>query len=219
MRVPSTFLVFGGTGGTGRHFISLALEQGHIVRAVVRDPNRVAPNLKSNPNLQVHQGSVASTIPDLDEIMHGTDCVVAMLGDREAQNKAKINTPFVRDQLVPSMRRNGVKRFLYQAGGFSKPYGSQLPPLLWIMRHTLAISYAGQHADNDAVMEYLGTKAMDIEWISHRAGIGGDGPSKGRLQRSATKVSVGTFIDCAEYNLRVLSDPEAIHTCHTSYYA
>lgn len=50
---PSTFLVFGGTGGTGKQFISQALDQGHTVRALVRNPAKV---LTTHPNLHVHQG-------------------------------------------------------------------------------------------------------------------------------------------------------------------
>ncbi|KAK4555344.1 hypothetical protein LTR86_007641 [Recurvomyces mirabilis] len=220
MPVPSTFLVFGATGGTGRHFVSLVLEHGHVVRAVVRDPSRLDPGLRKNSNLHVKQGSVTDEIAYLDELVHGTDFVVAMLGDAAAQSVSKVNAAFVRDQLVPAMRRQGVKRFLYQAGGLSKPYGAQLPFFLRVLRNTVALSYGGQHADNEAVMEYLGNEARDIEWIVHRAGIGSSGGSMGQLTRSRDKFSVATFEDCAAYNFRtVTSDLNAIHTCHTSHYA
>ena len=215
---PSTFLVFGATGGTGRHFVSQALEEGHTVRALVRNPQKLA-TYTPKPNLQIHTGSITN-IPNLDELVHGCDCIVTMLGDASAQTVSKVNTAFIK-QLIPSMRRNNVTRLLYQAGGLSKPYNASLPPYLWFLRHTVALTYAGQHADNEAVMEYLGKEARDIEWIVHRAGIGSDGPSRGVLERSATssgKYSVATFRDCAEYNLRVVEEREAVHTCCTSFY-
>ena len=220
MPAPFPFLVFGATGSTGRHFVSLALERDHVVRAEVRNPSRLDPDLRKSSNLHVRQGSVADEITFLDELVRGADFVVAMLGDAAAQSVSKINTAFVSNQLVPAMRRQRIKRFLYQAGGLSKPYGAQLPFFLRVLRHTVALPYGGQHVDNEAVMEYLGSETRDVEWIVHRAGIGSNSGSMGELTRSEDKFSVATFEDCAAYNFRVVtSDSSAIHTCHTSHYA
>ena len=214
MQQSSTFLVFGATGETGKHFVSMALKEGHIVKALVRNPAKL--NVQQ-PNLQVQQGSVTDVL-NLDELVRGTDFVISMLGDRILQQNAKINTAFVK-QLVPAMRRHGVKRFLYQAGGLSTPYKGHLSPLFWTLRHTLARGFDGQHKDNEAVMEYLVEQAQDIDWMVHRAGIGSDGPSKGTLKRSESKFSIATFCDCAAYNFRTLTDSSAIHTCDLSFYA
>lgn len=214
MAAKSTFLVFGATGGTGRHFIAQALQDGNRVRALVRDPTKLQT---SDPNLEVHTGSITN-VTDFDRLVKGTDFVVAMLGDREAQKTAKINTTFVKG-LVPAMRRQGVKRFLYQAGGLSKPYGGQLTLTLWTIRNTIARSFIGQHEDNEAVMEYLATEANDIEWIVHRAGIYGDGPSKGTLERSSSNFSIGNHRDCADYSYRIIRDSSAIRTSDLSQYS
>ncbi len=214
MTKPSTFLVFGATGGTGRHFVPLALDGGHTVRVLVRDPSKLS---REHQNLQVRQGSITDAL-DLDELVHGSDFIITMLGDRVAQQHNKINTAFVK-KLVPAMRRQGVKRFLYQAGGLSRPYQGHLTPILWTIRHTIARSFEGQHRDNEGVIHYLAEEARDVEWIVHRAGIVGDGPSKGTLTRSRTKMSIGNFLDCASYSYRTLTDTAAIHTCDFSYYA
>ncbi|RFA18102.1 NAD(P)-dependent oxidoreductase [Subtercola boreus] len=210
-----TFLVFGATGQTGQHFTSLALREGHTVRALARNPSKFG---YEHPALEVHTGTVTDIPdPDLDELVRGVDYVVSMLGDVEAQKTRKVNTEFVR-RLVPAMRRQGVKRFLYQAGGLSKAPGQPLPPALWAVRKTLARSYNGQHEDNEAVMQYLTDEASDIEWMVHRAGIGSNGPSKGVLQRSSRAISIATFIDCAAYTYRTVMDPSAVHTCDPSAY-
>lgn len=214
MQKPSTFLVFGATGGTGKHFVSQVLAKGHKVRALVRNPSKVQIE---DPNLQVLQGSITD-VTNVDELVQGSDFVILMLGDINLQRHTKINTAFVK-QLVPAMRRQGVKRFLYQAGGLSTPYKERLSPYLWILRHTMGRAYAGQHEDNEAVMEYLHEDAKDIQWIVHRAGIGSDRPSQGVLKRSRTQYSVATFADCADYNFRIIMDEDAIHTSHHSYYA
>ncbi|WP_456830491.1 NAD(P)-dependent oxidoreductase [Deinococcus sp. UYEF24] len=213
MSRQNTFLVFGASGQTGQHFVSLALKEGHRVRALVRNPAKLA---FESPELEVRQGSVTD-VPDLDGLVQGADFVISMLGDAEMQKTAKVNTAFVQ-KLVPAMRRQGVSRFLYQAGGLSRPPGQQLPPIFRAIKSTVARGYIGQHEDNAAVMEYLAQEAGDIEWMVHRAGIGSNGPSRDVLKRSQGKFSIATFVDCATYNYRILMDPSAIHTCDLSCY-
>ena len=208
-----TFLVFGATGQTGKHFTSLALNDGHRVRVLARNPAKLD---NTTPNLEIYQGSITDS-PDLDKLVDGADFVVSLLGDAQLQKTKKINTAFVHD-LVPAMRRHGVSRLLYQAGGLSAPPDRKLSPVFWAIRNTIARSHIGQHEDNEAVMRYLADEAEDIEWMVHRAGIGSDGHSKGELERSQSKVSVATFRDCAAYNYRLLSDATAIHTCDLSAY-
>ena len=209
----STFLVFGGTGQTGQHFVSQALAEGHRVRALARTPSKFR---QTNANLDVHQGSITDQI-DLDELLRGVDYVVSMLGDIQLQKTRQVNTEFVR-QLIPAMRRQGVTRFLYQAGGFSKPPYKRLSPVVWALKNTIARKFLAQHADNEAVMKYLVDEADDIEWMVHRSALGSDGPSKGTLERSARSISVAPFTDCAAYNLRTVRDASAIHTCDPSVY-
>jgi putative NADH-flavin reductase len=209
---PSTFLVLGATGGTGRHFTAKALADGHKVRALVRTPSKLAPH----DMLDIRQGSITDPI-DVDALVTGVSYVVVMLGDKDAQRRTKINTMFMQ-RLVPAMRRQGVRRVLYQAGGLSRPHNGRLSPSLWMIRNTLARSFIGQHRDNEGVMTYLATEAKDLDWIVHRAGIFSDGPSKGTLHRSAKRFSVATFRDCADYNYRTVTDPTAVRTADFSTY-
>ncbi len=207
-------LVFGATGQTGQHFVRLALAAGHTVRAVARTPAKLT---LAHDRLAVVPGSITEPL-DLDGLLDGVDAVVAMLGDRRAQETRRVNDEFVR-RLVPAMRRRGVQRLLYQAGGLSAVPGKRLPLALRVVRRTIARSYDGQHRDNEAVMRFLDAEARDLRWVVHRAGIGSDGPSKGRLRRSSWWISIGTFVDCAEYSLRLLADDAAVHTCDGSAYA
>jgi hypothetical protein len=213
---PSTFLVFGATGGTGKHFVNYVLKDGHKVRALVRTPSKLPSEHAGS--IEVVQGSITDPNLDTNSLVKGVDYIVCMIGDRQLQATKKINLEFMK-KLVPSMRENGVKRLLYQAGGFNRPHDRPQPWINWILRRTIARSFDGQHKDNEAVQDYLATEGKDIEWMSHLAGIGGDGPSKGTLQRSRTKISVGTHRDCAEYSYRTIMDPAAIHTSDFSYYA
>jgi putative NADH-flavin reductase len=212
----SVFLVFGATGQTGQHFVSLALKEGHTVKVLVRNPEKLAIK---NPNLELHKGSI-SDYDKITDLVKGVDFVIAMLGDARLQKHEQICTHFVK-RLIPAMRQQGVKRFLYQAGGFTKPYKEKLPFTSWVFKNTVARygDLLGQHKDNEAVIEYLVEEAADIEWIVHRASIISNGPSKGLLKRSKSDFNLATFIDCATYNFHTLADASAIHTYDLSCYA
>ncbi|MEN3745847.1 NAD(P)H-binding protein [Sphingomonas sp. HF-S3] len=205
--------MLGATGRTGEHFTNRALAEGHRVRALVRSPEKLAAH---GERIEVVRGSITDTI-DTDSLVAGIDYVVVMLGDAASQRRTKINTAFMK-RLIPSMRRQGVRRILYQAGALSRPHGGRLSPALWLIRNLIARSFIGQHRDNESVMAFLATQANDLEWIVHRAGIYSDGPSKGRLQRSSRKYSVASFADCADYNYRMVTERSAIHTADLSHY-
>ena len=210
-----TYLVFGATGRTGRHFVSTALHEGHKVIALVRNPDKVETK---NTNLKLIKGSIID-YKGIDELMIDVDFVICMIGDAELQKTENVNAVFI-EKLIPAMRRKGVKRLLYQAGGFTRPYKQNLTLMFWLLKQTLVrfAGLLGQHRDNEAVIKYLVENAADIEWMVHRAGIAGDGSSKGILKRSKTKFSIATFADCAKYNYDLVKDHSAIHSCDLSYY-
>ncbi len=214
-RSKYTYLVLGGTGRTGRHFISVVLNDGHKVKALVRNPEKIETQ---DPNLKLVKGSITD-YEQIDDLLSGVDFVVSMLGDAKMQKQENMNTLFIK-KLIPAMRRQSVKRFLYQAGGFTRPYKEELPFTSWLLKQTLVrfSGLLGQHRDNEAVINYLVEEAQDIEWMVHRAGLYGDGVSKGTLMRSKTKFNIAHFIDCATYNYHLLSDNSAIHTYDLSYY-
>ncbi|MBF6180799.1 NAD(P)-dependent oxidoreductase [Nocardia otitidiscaviarum] len=67
--------VLGATGGTGRHIVDQALDAGHQVTAVVRDPTRLPV---SHPNLEV----ITADITDTDALVptvHGSTAVLSAL--------------------------------------------------------------------------------------------------------------------------------------------
>src|ERR1700677_2885400 len=79
--------VLGATGATGRHLVSQALERGHQVDAVVRDPGHAA--LPAHPRLTIYRGDVhdAASIADA---MAPVTVVVSGLG---VASKSEAGTP------------------------------------------------------------------------------------------------------------------------------
>ena len=86
----STFLVFGATGQTGQHFVSIALE--------TRPPGQNAgPRPEQAAGLRPASGDpgrVHHRRADLSELVQGADAVIATLGDAALQGEQKLNTAF-----------------------------------------------------------------------------------------------------------------------------
>ena len=68
-------LVVGSTGPLGREFIAQAMDAGHVVRALARNPSA----LKPAPSLEVVRGD-AFDQPSLDAAARGQDAAVVILG-------------------------------------------------------------------------------------------------------------------------------------------
>src|SRR3546814_1841629 len=92
-----------------------------------------------------------------------------MLCDAKMQSKENVNTAFVK-KLIPAMRRQDVKKLLYQAGGATNPYKEKLPFSTRLLKNTLVrmSGLLGQHRDNQAVIEYLVEQAKDIDRSEER---------------------------------------------------
>ena len=211
------FLLLGATGGTGTHFLPLLLSQSHHVRCLVRTPSKLPQPIP--PNVEVIQGSITNATINFPALVADIDYVVVMLGDTSLQHSGATPVCDFIKKLIPAMRAAGVSRILYQAGGFSCPPNESLGIILSTLRYTIARKFEGQHRDNEAVMRYFVDECSDIEWMVHRAGIGGDGASKGVLVRSNEgKLGIGTFGDCARFSLGVVMDDQAVRRIFGSYY-
>ena len=64
--------IFGGTGNVGKVFVDLALERGHSLVLLARDPNKVT---LVNPQLEIIKGD-AKNADDVKRVVDGVDVVV-----------------------------------------------------------------------------------------------------------------------------------------------
>ncbi len=99
-------LILGGTGGTGKHLVEMALDAGHDVTAILRDPSAVTTK---HPRLVLAKGR-ATMEADLEPVVAGKDAVLSAIGPRSAKE------PVCGDAaraLVANMKKHGGKRVVW----------------------------------------------------------------------------------------------------------
>ena len=100
-------LIVGATGGTGRQLVTQALERGHEVTALVRDPSRFPIEHR---NLRVIQGDVLDP-RSVQEAVRGQDAVISALGHKKYFYPTRILSEGTRN-LLRAMESHGVPRFV-----------------------------------------------------------------------------------------------------------
>jgi uncharacterized protein YbjT (DUF2867 family) len=104
---PIRVLIVGATGGTGRELVAQALERGHQVTALAREP---AALRIEHPRLRVVRGDALD--PDsLDAAARGQDAVLSALGHRRYYPPSRILSDGTRN-LIRAMEAHGVRRFV-----------------------------------------------------------------------------------------------------------
>ncbi|KOU29671.1 epimerase [Streptomyces sp. WM6372] len=201
--------VFGATGGVGREIVRQALDAGHEVTAVVRDPARL--DVAAHERLEV---AVVRDLTDEDALvpaLAGRSAVISALG--AASNKqarlAPVTGPALRS-IVSAMDRAGVSRL---AAVSAAPVGPDVATdgflarrvFLPLLRRALRDLYADL-----AVMEAT-IRASGTEWTVVRPPRLLNKPHTGRYRRviGANVPDARTIsrADVADALLASLTDP------------
>ncbi len=99
-------IIFGSTGGIGRNIVAQALNAGHQVTAVARNPSALAIQ---HTNLEIVKGDVFQPAT-FDKVMQGKNAVLSAIGI----NSTKPTTVYSEGVLniVKAMQKNGVQRII-----------------------------------------------------------------------------------------------------------
>ncbi|WP_248962947.1 NAD(P)-dependent oxidoreductase [Sphaerisporangium perillae] len=199
--------VFGATGRTGKEVVRQALDAGHQVTAVVRDPARLSI---SHSALQVITADV--TGPDaLRPALAGRDAVISALGPN-SRGEAGIASAAL-GSILRAMETNDVRRLVVLSAVPAGPlpegepfiYRSVVLPLL---KRLLREVYADLGAMEEEV------RRSPVEWTIVRPPRLTDKPYTGTYRRVVGgNVSRGRFIsraDLAHAMLSFLDDPATV---------
>lgn len=100
-------VVFGATGGVGAQLVRLALEQGHTVTAVVRNPAKFSLS---------HEALHVVTVPDLADTervqaaVSGSDAALSGVGPSSNKDVTAASVPT--RHILSALQKTGVDRFV-----------------------------------------------------------------------------------------------------------
>src|SRR4026208_771943 len=122
-------IVLGGTGGTGRQIVQQALEAGHDVTVLARDPAKV---VTQHPRLRVAPGDAGDS-PKMVDAMRGQDAVISALGrglSFKSEHLMERSVP----EILSSMKTAGVRRMVFMSAwgvGDTKQDAPLLPKIFF----------------------------------------------------------------------------------------
>lgn len=195
--------LFGATGGTGREVLRQALEAGHTVTALVRNPNRLS---LAHPGLTLVTGDVL-TPADVAQTLTGTDAVIVSLGTT-ANNPDDVVSRGTRN-IVDAMRDQGIRRVVVVTSLGVGDSRDQVPLFFRVLVKT---ALRGVMADKEEQERIVVSSGLD--WTIVRPGGLVDGPPQGNytagLDKSITSGQVRRG-DVAAFVLEQLTDDRYLH--------
>jgi putative NADH-flavin reductase len=209
--------VFGATGGTGTEVVRQALEAGHQVIAVVRDPARLTVPGDSTPGGE-RFSVVTADVTDPEAIpaaLEGSDAAVSALGHRRGDS-ATICADGV-GAILTAMEKAGVRRLVaVSASGLFSEAGE--PPLTkYVAKPLLQALLRSGKADAHRMEELVTESPAD--WTIMR-------PSRLLNQsRRPYRTNLDRYVsaqigraDLADAILKALDDPATIgHRVNVGY--
>lgn len=217
--------VIAATGGVGRAVLAQALDAGHDVTAVVRDPSRLHREVPA-----VAVDLAAPVTEALCSAVAGADAVLSCLGPR-AKTETGIVSPGTA-RIIAAMQAVGASRLLVVSGiGLTTVPTAARPrpprrepgagPLMNYVTLPIARAVIGTHMRDVAAMEEQ-LEESGLDWTSVRPPYLSDGPLTGVYQ-----VAYGTSLpralkisrsDAAHCMLGAVADPRASRTRLTVAY-
>ena len=189
--------LFGATGGTGHQVLIQALEQGHHIKALARDPSKLPAG---QDRLTPIPGDVLNQ-PAVDACVQGTDAVVCVLGTRSgAEPIEALGTRTI----VKAMQDQGVRRLIAVTSlgvGDSK---DQIPFFFKILMQLGLKKIMAAKEEQERTIKESG-----LDWTIVRPGGLTDGPRTGNYVSGLDKTIVARRVsraDVAEFVLRQLAD-------------
>ncbi len=175
----STIAVFGATGRTGIPFIKLALERGHTIRALVRNPAKMTIQ---HPRLHLVQGD-ALVMVDVETVLAGADGVVSLLGQDKA-SQPDLQTRATK-LILDTMKRMNITRLISLTGGGVRDAENDKPGFMDNMIVFIMKNVAGSGARNallDGISHADLIRASGTDWTIVRGPMLTDDPAKGTYQ-------------------------------------
>jgi uncharacterized protein YbjT (DUF2867 family) len=199
--------IIGGTGKTGRELIRQALEHGHSVTALVRNPKRLKI---VNPHLSVVVGNVLD-LKSFDKSINGHDAVLSALGHKRYIIKTTILSEGTKN-IIAAMQKHNVKRFICitSLGINDSRFKLGLYYTLFTIPVILFFYFQDKSKQEKIIFK------SDVDWTIIRPGLLTNGKKSLKYKHG---LNVGNYIipkmisraDVADFMIKQLSDKTYIH--------
>ena len=167
-------LVVGASGGIGKQAVELALEAGHHVTAMLRNPAKLAIR---HANLQIVKGDVM--YPETFEDVDCKDAIISALGTNTI-SKPTILYSEGNKNLLKAMKKKGVRRAFFISAS-ALEISPVLPFYVRIAEKYIVQKILRHMYDDLRVMENL-IKETDADWTIMRPPRLTDKPATGRYR-------------------------------------
>jgi putative NADH-flavin reductase len=205
-------IVFGSTGGTGRHLVDLALAQGHTVTAFARNPAALA---LGHAKLRVVQGDVMDASA-VEGAVRGHQAVLSAIG--AGAKRSTVRAEGTRN-IVRGMEKAGVRRLVSQS---SIGVGDSRGNLTFLLTYVIGPLFL-RHAFSDHEVQERYIRESRLDWIIVRPGNLTNGARTGLYRHGfpvtdrTTKLKISRA-DVADFMLKQLTDDTYLHkTAGVSY--
>lgn len=206
-------VIFGASGPTGIHLVQQALEQGHRVTAMIRNPEKFQI---SHPNLQVQKAD-ALVPSSFENALPGHEVVLSALGIGQSFKDTIIYSESGKN-IIDAMRKNGIKRFICITSGGVEDNDPSFGLLYkFIFKPLLRKPYK-----NMKMLEAYLQDNKDIDWVVVRPSQLTDTPRSGNYRVSAHYAPKGgskiSRADLADFMLKQIASEEWLHKTPTLAY-
>ena len=202
--------IFGSTGGLGSECLQQALEQGHNVTVLVRNPDKLPEALRSK--VHVVQGDALKLEDVRKALPPDTDAILFAIGVDEKTSPRNLCTDVTR-HILQVMREHNLPRLVWCGGGSNFLPGDQITFGAKFVRWWSETFLEHRHSDKELQLQLL-LANQDVTWLGIRPLQMGKGKRTGQYRLGYNKfsgLSKISFADCAHAMLTMLRDDTWVH--------
>lgn len=175
--------IFGATGRTGTHLVRQALDEGHNVTAVLRDPARLG--VPAHERLRVITADLADPA-SIGPAVEGADAVLSALGPR-GRGPSTICEVGTRS-IIEAMGKTGVRRLVVCSAAGAFPDAGDGPVTRYVAK-PLVLNRILKHTFADLRRAEKEVRACDLDWTIVRPPRLTNKPPTGRY-RTRTDLNI-----------------------------
>ncbi len=192
--------ILGATGPTGQQLVKQALQAGHMVTALVRNPAKLPIKDK---HLAIIQGD-ALVYEDVEKVVKDQDAVLSALGVKPPSNEKLVGPATT--NIVKAMENHGIKRLIIQSGFFMDE-SVRKKPLVKVLTKTFM---KGIYEDKKVQNSQL--EKSELQWTEVRPTMLTNKAKKSyKIDQTPGNMSKISRANVADFMLSQLSDKQFLN--------